>query len=463
MRPAPAWLAAALLASSAAGFAAGNTPPAGAAADAWRAAIADAAADGLDPAAYDDAASLAQDLGAGRLDPRLADPDWHIPRPAPAIDLGSGLLPEALRPASADYARLREALRRYRAIRDSGGWPTLPAGEGLRAGQRDPRVATLRERLRRSGDFDSEVGADPWFFDAALDGALRRFQQRVGLPASGILDEATRAAANVGIDERIGQLAVALERWRWLPRQPGEEHVWVNIVTGTLEVVGPGGPELAMRVIVGHPSRPTPAMSGELRQVSFNPAWSVPRTIAVEDLLPREQEEPGFLAARGFHVFAAGSGRQLAVDAVPWSRLDAEHFPYRLRQDPGPGNALGRVKIAWDNPYDIYLHDTPSKGLFDLNRRTLSSGCIRLQDAAALATLLLSRDRRWDAAATAAAIDRGSTQVLNLRHRLPVYVVYLTAWVEADGSVQFRRDSYGRDARVLAALQASLAEAGGAR
>lgn len=452
MRAAPGWFAAALLAFPAAGFAAGDQPPDGVAAAAWQAAIADAAADGLDPAAYPDAASLARALSAGRLDPQSADPDWHIPRPEPVTDPGSGLTPDALRPAAADYARLREALRRYLAIRDSGGWPALPPGAPLRAGERDPRVATLRERLRRSADFDSEVGADPWFFDAALDRALRHFQQRVGLPASGIVDEPTLAALNTSVEQRIGRLAATLERWRWLPRQPGTEYVWINIATGMLEVIGPGGPEFAMRVIVGHPARPTPAMSGELRQVTFNPGWSVPRTIAVEDLLPREQEGPGFLAAQGFHVIDARSGRELAPESVPWERLGPDRFPYRLRQDPGPGNALGRIKIAWDNPYDIYLHDTPSKGLFDLNRRTLSSGCIRLQDAAALATLLLARDRAWDAADTAAAISRSNTQVLNLRRRLPVYVVYLTTWVDADGTVQFRKDIYGRDARLLAAL-----------
>lgn len=249
MRAAPGWFAAALLALPAAGFAASGQPPDASAAAAWQAAITDAAADGLDPAAYQDAASLARDLSAGRLDPRSADPDWHIPRPEPVGNPGSGLLPDAVRPASADYARLREALRRYLAIRDSGGWPALPPGAPLRAGQRDPRVATLRERLRRSGDFDSEVGADPWFFDAALDRALRHFQQRVGLQASGFVDEPTFSALNTSVEQRIGRLAATLERWRWLPRQPGTEYVWINIATGMLEVIGPGGPQFAMRVM----------------------------------------------------------------------------------------------------------------------------------------------------------------------------------------------------------------------
>ena len=451
MRHARGWLGAALLLTLS--CASGGAPPEGPAAEAWRTAIADAPADGLDPAAYADPRQLAHDLGAGRLDPRTADPDWHIALPEPPDDLATGITPDALRPQSADYRRLREAMRKYLAIRDAGGWPLLPPGGELQAGGRDPAVAVLRERLRRSGDFDSEVGADPWFFDAALEGALHRFQLRHGLVGNGLLDGPTRAAANVSVEDRIGQLAVTLERWRWLPRGFGAEYVWINIATGTLEVATPAGRGLAMRVIVGHPDRPTPAMSGELRQVTFNPTWSVPRVIAIEDLLPRQLEEPDFLASRGIRVFEARSGREVRPESVDWAHLGPERFPYRLRQDAGPGNGLGRVKIAWDNPFDIYLHDTPSKGLFDLRRRTLSSGCIRLEDAAALATLLLGHDRPWDAAATAARIADGRTAVFNLKHRLPVYVVYLTAWADEDGTVQFRRDIYGRDARVLAALR----------
>lgn len=449
----PHRLAATLLV--AASFAASAQPPT--AAEAWHEAIATAAADGLDPALYADPVQLARDLATGRTDPRAADPEWHIPRPATFEGSIDDTLPEALAPSAADYRRLREAMRDHLAIRASGGWPMLPPAPGqLHAGQRDAAVATLRERLRRSGDFDSEVGADPWFFDVALDRALRRFQLRHGLLGNGILDEPTRAAANISVEERIGQLAVALERWRWLPRQLEPEHAWINIVSGTLEVSGPAGRTLAMRVIVGHPERPTPAMRGALRQVTFNPTWSVPRTIAIEDLLPRQQEEPGFLASRGFHVFDARSGREVAPEAVPWDTLGINRFPYRLLQDAGPGNSLGRIKVAWDNPFDIYLHDTPSRGLFGLNRRTLSAGCIRMEDAPALATLLLERDRDWDAAATTASIEAGRTRVLNLNRQLPLYVVYLTAWVDADGMVQFRRDVYGRDAGVLAALDGAL-------
>lgn len=423
--------------------------------ESWAKALTDTAADGLNPALYGSPSQLAADLASGHLDPRLADPDWHIPRPeAPAET--SDLLPAELRPAAAAYHQLRTAMRQHLAIREAGGWPLLPEGPALQAGDRDPSVIVLRERLRISADFDSEVGADPWFFNVGLDRALRRFQERHGLFPSGRLNDATRAAANISVEERIAQLAVTLERWRWLPREFPPDYAWVNITSGTLEVITPEGPALSMRVIVGHPERPTPVMTGELRQVTFNPSWSVPRTIAIEDLLPRQQEDPYFLENRGFHVFDIRNGQELSASDVPWQSLGINRFPYQLRQEPGPGNSLGRIKVAWSNPFDIYLHDTPARGLFGLNRRTLSAGCIRMENAEALATLLLERDRDWTVDATAERLADSATRVLNLKQRLPLYVVYLSAWAEADGTAHFRKDVYGRDARVLEALGDAL-------
>ena len=390
------------------------------------------------------------DNGSRLLDPAQADPDWHIPTvlaDTPAASEKAAPLRE--------MQRLETALSSHVAMARTGGWPMVPESADLQPGDRDPVVAQLRKRLRISGDYTAEMGADPWLFDSDMDAAVRRFQTRHGLAVTGVFDAAARAAANVSVEDRIGQLAVTLERWRWLPRELGERHVWINVGSSTLDVFAAGQSILGMRVIVGHPDRATPSLAGELRQVVFNPTWSVPRTIAVEDLLPRQVEDPTFLASRGFRIFRGNGAAERAVNpaAVDWARLGPDNFPYRLRQNAGPGNSLGRIKIAWDNPYDIYLHDTPSKGLFALGRRTLSSGCVRLEDAAALATLLLEQDRPWNAAETHARVNGAATQVINLRQRLPVYIVYLTAWVAQDGAVHFRRDIYGRDAKVLAALR----------
>lgn len=372
----------------------------------------------------------------------LPDPDWHIPPPAEF---------RTTPVTHPDFLRLQEALTHYAALADDGGWPVVAAGPVLTPGMRDPRVAELRARLRRSGDYDAEMGADPWLFDAALRDAVLRFQDRHGLPASGSLDDRTREAADVTAAERRDQIEVALERWRWLPRNFESRYAWANVPAATLVVIDGGGPVLAMPTVVGHPARPTPSLRSEIRQVVFQPTWSVPRSIAVEDLLPMQQQDADFLARQRIRVFRGE--REVDAGDVRWQQLGADRFPYRLVQDAGPGNSLGRVKFVMDNPYDIYLHDTPARGFFGLTGRMLSAGCVRLGEPLAFADLVLGYDRDWSPEDTAARLASPATQNLNLRERLPVYIVYMTAWVTADGAVHFRRDVYGRDAAVLAALR----------
>jgi murein L,D-transpeptidase YcbB/YkuD len=372
------------------------------------------------------------------------DPDWHI-RLAPA-DAGP--------PDTPDAVRLQAALDHYQALAAAGGWPALPAGPQPAPGERDPRVVDLRERLRLSGDFAGLPGtADAWFFDADLQRALTGFQQRHGLPASGETDERTLAALNVPVDNRVRQLKATLTRWHWLPRDLGTRYLWANVPGGSLELIEDGAPLITMRIIAGHPGRPTPSFADSIRQIVVNPSWSVPRTIAVEDLLPSQQEDPGFLPRLRIRVLAA-DGREVDPAQIDWRQLNARNFPYRLRQDPGPANSLGRLKFVLNNPWDIFLHDTPSRRLFDLNSRTLSSGCLRLEQPEELANLLLVGaasaaiyiEGAAEAAPTGAPTTR--TRTLTLPAPITVYVVYLTSWVTPEGIVHFRPDVYGRDARL---------------
>lgn len=390
---------------------------------------------------------LACGAHAGSLDPAQADPDWHIP--APTVRAAA---------PSPQYQRLGTALAAYRLQKRQGGWPPVPRGPALSAGERDPRVESLRNRLRVSGDYRADMLADPWYFDAALDTALRRFQWRHGLPQTGTLDERSLDALDVTLAQRIGQLRATRERWRWLP-EPARRHVWINTAAATVEIFEDGRPVLGMRTIVGHPSRATPSFASALHAVVFNPAWSVPHSIAVADLLPRQQHDPGYLARHHLRIFQYRDGREreIAPDTIDWPRLGPDRFPFQLRQDPGAGNALGRIKLVMDNPFDIYLHDTPEQGLFGLNSRTLGSGCVRLEDARAFTTRLIAGERPWSEQDTDRHIGSGHTHALPLREPVAIYIVYLTAWVDDDGTVHFRRDLYGRDARLLAALQARSA------
>jgi murein L,D-transpeptidase YcbB/YkuD len=312
----------------------------------------------------------------------VQDPDWHIP--FAAVVAGESQHPDAV--------RLHDALVRYQALAAAGGWPELPAGLAVQPGERDARVVALRDRLRTSGDFEGLPGtADAWFFDAGLQRGLQTFQLRHGLPGTGGLDERTLAALNVPVAARVQQLQTTLTRWSWLPQSFGDRYLWANVPGGSLELIESGAPTLAMRMIAGHPDRPTPSFEDTVTGIVVNPTWSVPRRIAVEDLLPTEQEDPTFLARLGIRVFSAGPDeRELDPARIDWQQLSAERFPYRLRQDPGPLNSLGRLKFVLSNPWDIFLHDTPSRRLFDLNSRTLSSGCLRLEKPEELAERLLA-------------------------------------------------------------------------
>jgi murein L,D-transpeptidase YcbB/YkuD len=351
-----------------------------------------------------------------------------------------------------EVARLDAAIGRYADLVAAGGWASLDPGlAGLQPGVRDARVTGLRARLRASADYTAQMGADPWFFDAGLVVALRRFQARHGLPGSGLPDGPTLAELNVPATERLAQLRATRVRWGWLPADLGARHIVANIPFATLTVMVEGEAVIAMRTVVGHPERPTPSFASRVQAVTFHPEWSVPRRIAVEDLLPQQRADPGFFSRLGIGVLDP-RGRRVDPARIDWPSLSADRFPYRLVQAAGPANSLGRVKLALDNPFDIYLHDSPSRPLFGLAYRTLGSGCIRLEDAGAVVTWLLANDRAWTAAETATRLAGRRTETLRLRASPPVWVLYLTTTVEPDGSVHFRRDVYGWDARLAAAL-----------
>lgn len=393
----------------------------------------------------------ATDINLGRLSP-LTDPDWHIPRrtasehgPATTIDEIEGLPPP-----HPDYARLQNTLITYQAIRENGGWEEIPPGPELSIGTLHPHAELARNRLRITNDYDAMTPANSHLFDLGLDEATRNFQVRHGLLANGIIDNAMREIMNIPVDDRIEQLTIAMERWRWLPRDLGEKYVWINAADAMLNIVVDGEPVLSMRTIVGHSTRPTPSLQSEIRRVEFNPVWSVPYSIATKDLLPKVRNNPGFLARNHFRVYAGGRDEAHEVDPsdIDWAAVQANKFPYRFIQKPGPTNSLGRVKVVFNNPYDIYIHDTPAKGLFSLRTRTFSSGCVRLEKAVEFASALLAYDRNWSNKDTRQHLDTGRTRGINLQHKVPIYVVYITSWVTEDGQAHFRRDLYKRDAAV---------------
>lgn len=405
---------------------------------------------------------LAYHASFGKVVPGELDPNWNFDRrlhtPDPVTELGNVLGTTDLRSAIREhfnapvfYARLREALARYRQIAAEGGWPTVPSGPTLKLGMTSERIIPLRERLRLAGDLSDAPSDDPEVFDATLKRAVIRFQDRHGLGPDGAVGPATVAALNVTPEQRIDQIRVNLERVRWVYRELPSDYVIVDIAGFHVYLVRDGEFVWEARAQVGKPYRNTPVFRDSIRYLEFNPTWTVPPTILREDILPRLKRDPGYLAERNMQVLNF-SRQPVDASAIDWSSVSADHFPYLLRQGPGPDNALGRVKFMFPNKHAVYIHDTPSKGLFARSERTFSSGCIRVERPFELAELLLDDPERWGQPGIQQVLDSKRTQRVDLKEPLPVLILYWTAEADAEGRVHFRRDVYGRDARVLEAL-----------
>lgn len=358
--------------------------------------------------------------------------------------------------AEPGHLRLREGLARYRKIAERGGWPAPldDGGPGLRAGHSGPAVKQLRARLAMTGDYEPPelaAGVDSpgneleSEFDSALAAAVRAFQRRHGLPDDGVVDDRTRRALNVPADRRVRQIELNLERGRWLPHDLGPRYLMVNSAGFEVRVVEGDSLVRRLRAVVGSRFTPTPVFADTVSYLVLNPTWRVPADIAAEEILPRVAVDPQFLRRGGYRLVGP-SGRALDPAAIDWGEFDdLERVPFRVEQIPGPGNALGRVKFMFPNPYNVYLHDTPETRLFAETSRARSHGCIRIENALWLAELLLTRDERWTTERIAEGLAAREETTIGLRHRLPIYVEYWTAWAARDGSIHFREDVYGRD------------------
>jgi murein L,D-transpeptidase YcbB/YkuD len=417
----------------------------------------------------------ARKMGQGQLDSALVDPDWHIPQPEikPAALLErlvrSGRFAEAagaLLPRHPEYRALRQALARYTAIQESGGWPLLQrSGRRLEPGDTSLDIKTLRQQLWLLGDL-AEDAAQGYVYDAELERAVVRFQRRHGLRGDGIVGAQTRAALAVPVAQRIDQIRLNLERWRWLPRELGSRYITVNTAAFELRVHDQDAVPLSMRVIVGKTAHPTPVFSEKMRYLIVNPYWHVPSRVAIRDLIPKQLRQPDFFRSRAIRVLSGWQPDAAEVDPqqVDWRRfLDSEHLPYKLIQDPGPGNALGRIKFMLPNIHSIYLHDTPAKHLFEKPVRAFSAGCIRVEKPLALARYVLGLERSAAPSMLEALVEQPDTRTIVLQEPIPVYVWYQTAWVDGAGTLQFRDDIYGHDERLAAALHRELAPQRGGR
>lgn len=404
----------------------------------------------------------ARDLAGGRVDPAETDPNWHLPGNSfDAVGfLGSavtnGEADRALRqlvPRHPAYHALRSALVRYQGVAAAGGWSRLTGIDRLELGAWGPEVEQLRTRLAAEG-IVAEPGQVPLFFDQTLVDAVQQYQARNGLQVDGIVGRYTLEALNIPVAARVAQIAANMERWRWFGQELGSRYLLVNTAGSEVSLVEDGRVVFHTLAITGRRDRPSPSFASRIQGITVNPPWNVPLRIAVHDLLPMQQQDADYFTGKQIHVLRPDGDELVEVNPaeIDWSRYGVNNFPFHLRQEPGEQNSLGRVKFTMHNRFQVYLHDTPAKGLFRKDQRAFSSGCIRLERASDLAVLLMGGDPQQQSQKLAELIEGEETVQLPLSNRIPVYLIYLTAWVDQSGVLQFRRDVYGRDQLLMANL-----------
>lgn len=400
--------------------------------------------------------ALGEDLLIGQVSPKEVEPDWKID--PQGIDVDSALartlryepLARAmtrLAPPDEGYRGLKEALKSYRSLAERGGWPTVPEGETLRPGDSASveRLTTLRKRLAAEGFLDvraSDTTPPPpaggqAVFDRDLAGALARFQARHGIMVDSILGPGTTQSLNLGVEYRIGQIMANMERFRWLPREMGSRYVFVNVPAFQLHAYDEGQKVLDMKVIVGaeYDERATPAFADSMAYLEFAPYWNVPKGIAEKEIWPKQNADPSYFARNHYEQVTTSGG-----------------YTY-VRQTPGPWNALGQVKFIFPNDMNIYLHDTPEDGLFERDVRAFSHGCIRVERPDALAAYALGNKKGWTDSRIRSAMN-GENQRVYLDRKIPVYIVYFTAF-HRDDVLHFGNDIYDRDDKLVETVKRS--------
>lgn len=350
--------------------------------------------------------------------------------------------------SSQSVPSIQQAIMQYQQIASAGGWPQINSTQRLQLGVTDPAVQTLRQRLAISGDLPQEAGMSS-AFDSYVDGAVKRFQARHGLPADGVIGEFTVKAMNIPAEVRLQQLNTNLVRLQTIPGDLGRRHVMVNIPAAYIEAVEDGQVALRNTAIVGRDTRPTPILNSKIYEVILNPYWTAPRSIVEKDIMPLMRKDPTYLERNSIRLFDA-QGNEVAPETVDWNAEKAPNLMFR--QDPGKINAMASTKINFHNEYAVYMHDTPQQGLFNKLMRFESSGCVRVQNVRDLSTWLLRETPGWSRQQMEQVIASRVNTPIKLAEEIPVYFVYISAWGMPDGVVQFRDDIYQLDGNAELAL-----------
>lgn len=333
----------------------------------------------------------------------------------------------------------------YQKIASAGGWPSIEGKRMIRPGDDDERVPKLRRRLAAEGYLKRSGNYDSFSYDGELEVAVKKFQETHGLRPSGRVDRPTLDELNITADARLKQLQINAARLQELNRaRPEERYILVNVPAFQLEAVERYEVQQRHRVIVGRTERETPNVRATVKALNFFPYWRVPDSIGTLDLVPRLRKEPEYLEKEQIRVYSAQTAQEMDRSVIDWKQVDPAKI--KFKQDPGPQNALGLVRIDMMNEHGVYMHDTPMKKLFDQRSRNFSAGCVRVQDVFQLAEWIAHYEAGWEQPGRVESVlQSGQALDLTLTRPLPVYFTYITAWAEPNGVVQFRPDIYNRD------------------
>ena len=363
-----------------------------------------------------------------------------------------------LPPSHKQYRILREALQLYRDISKSGGWDKVVDGRTLHPEDRDERVRQVRRRLAKTGDYEGRP-ENEFFYDDQLVQAIKKFQRKFSLEVDGIIGKKTLSALNTTAEETVNTIIVNMARWRWQEKELGKRYIMVNIANYSLKAVEDDREVLEMAVIVGKFQHQTPVFSHRVQYVDFNPFWNIPPSIARNEELPELRKDRYYLVNRKVRLFSGWQDDAVELDstAIDWTTvLPDEMNRYKLRQDPGPWNALGQVKLVFPNEYNVYIHGTPQQELFEHNARSFSHGCIRASQPLELALFALAEESEgWSMEKINEIVAQGERKVINISSPLPVHITYQTAWIDKSGTINYSYDVYGRDRKLAEILFAS--------
>jgi murein L,D-transpeptidase YcbB/YkuD len=403
-------------------------------------------------------------LNYGKTDPETIDPQWHAERNDCNIELDNYLIHALqhkkiaqslsdLEPVYCEYDFYKNELTQLNKLLKKGGWKKIDFKDVNKISKGDTSflVPLIKERLTVSGEYNLPYEQTDSVFDESLEAAVKRFQYKNGLKVAGYVGKETMEAMNISLNERIQTIILNMERMRWLPREPESRYIVVNIAGFNMKLMENGCEVMYSNAIVGKDYRETPVFSAKMTYLVFNPTWTVPSTILANDVIPDTRRDIHYLEKKKMKVYDR-NGHIVDPTTIDWKKAKGKSFPYTIRQSPGAHNSLGLIKFMFPNKYDVYMHDTPQKELFEMNDRAFSSGCIRIQKPVELAEYLLRKKEEFTPDSIQSIFKTGKTLQVILPEPIMVHIVYFTATVDEKGIVIFRKDLYGRDKKLKAAL-----------